>query len=112
MESKKIPISGVLVLLAHSGGLLVSNASLAHSGVLDVCKRLVATGTASDILYFLEGNSGNEALGLPGLGYLAVELVDLLQSESLGLIDTEVYERHADLEGRVSKVLWVVVEIS
>jgi hypothetical protein len=89
-EKQKIPISGVLVLLAHSGGLLVSNTSLAHSGVLDVCKRLVATGAACDILYFLEGNSGNEALGLPGLGYLAIELVHLLQSESLGLVDTEV----------------------
>jgi hypothetical protein len=91
-EKQKIPISGALVLLAHSGGLLVSNASLAHSRVLNIGKRLVATGTASDILYFLEGNSGNEALGLPGLGNLAIELVDLLQSESLGLVDTKVYE--------------------
>jgi hypothetical protein len=97
VEQKKIPISGVLVLLAHSGGLLVSNASLAHSRVLNVCKRLVATGTASDILYFLEGNSGNEALGLPGLGYLAVELVDLLQSESLGLVDGKKYKSDTDL---------------
>jgi hypothetical protein len=92
VEQKKIPISGNLVLLTHSGGLLVSNASLAHSRVLNICKGLVATGTASDILYFLEGNSGNEALRLPGLGYLAVELVNLLQSESLGLVDTKVYE--------------------
>lgn len=86
---------GGLILLAHSA-LLVSDALLAHSSVLNVCKRLVARSAAGDILHLLEGNSGYEALGLPGLGDLAVELVDLFQGESLGLVDHEVNEYAAD----------------
>jgi hypothetical protein len=75
----------------------MSKTLLAHSSVLNLCKRLVARGTALDILDFLEGNSRYEALGLPGLGYLAVELVDLFQSESLGLVDTKVDKNTAEL---------------
>jgi hypothetical protein len=82
----------------------VSKTLLAHSSVLNLGKRLVARGTALDILDFLEGNSGYEALGLPGFGYLAIELVDLLQSESLGLIDTKVYKRDTGLQSKVSRV--------
>jgi hypothetical protein len=81
----------------------VSKTLLAHSSVLNLCKRLVARGTALDVLDFLEGNSGYEALGLPGLGYLAVELVDLLQSESLGLVDTKVYEHATNLESELAE---------
>jgi hypothetical protein len=94
----------VSVLLTHNI-LLVSKTLLAHSIVLNLCKRHVTIGTALNILYFLEGNSGYEALGLPGLGNLAVELVDLLQSESLGLVDTKIYKRDTGLRCSVSRVL-------
>lgn len=80
-----------LELLSHDT-LLVSDRLLAHGACLDVGKRVVARSTTSNILDFLEGNGGNEALGLPGLGDLSVELVDLFQGESLGLVDHCVYE--------------------
>jgi hypothetical protein len=101
--SQEFQNSGALVLLTHKV-LLVSKTLLAHSSVLNLCKRLVARGTALDILYLLEGNSGHEALGLPGLGYLAIELVDLLQSESLGLVDEKVDKGDASLRSKVSRV--------
>ena len=91
---ERFKTQGFLVLLAH-GALLVSDTLLAHGSVLNVGKRLVARGTTGDILNFLERNSGYETLGLPGLGNLAVELVHLLQRESLGLVDEKVYKEAA-----------------
>ena len=38
------------------------------------------------LLHLLEGDRGHEALGLPGLVDLGVELVDLLETEACGCV--------------------------
>ena len=50
----------------------------------------------SDVLNLLERNCGHEAMALPRLGDLGVELVDLLEREALGLVDHGPDEEDAD----------------
>ena len=73
----------------------MSSAPLAGSISLDVSKAGAAV-IGLHILNVLEGDAGDEARGLPGLGALAVELVDLLEGETLGLIDHAPDEEDAD----------------
>lgn len=82
-----------LVLLSHA--LLVGDALLAHGVGLDVSQRHGAR-VAADIHDVLEGHGGDPALGLPCLGDLCVKLVDLLQGETLGLVDKGPDEEDAD----------------
>ena len=48
------------------------------------------------VLDILEGDGRNEARRLPGLGALAVKLVDLLEGKTLGLVDHGPDEEDAD----------------
>ena len=73
----------------------MSSAPLAGSISLDVSKAGAAV-IGLHILNVLEGDAGDEARGLPGLGALAVELVDLLEGETLGLVDHGPDEEDAD----------------
>ena len=65
---------------------VVGGAPLARSIGLDLGKASTAV-VGVHVLDILEREGRNEARGLPGLGALAVELVDLLERKSLGLVD-------------------------
>lgn len=75
--------------------LSVLRAPLAGSVSLNLSKTLAA-GVGVNILDVLEGHSRNEALRLPCLVDLAVELVDLLEGKSLGLVDHGPHEEDTD----------------
>lgn len=77
------------------GVLGVSSAPLARSISLNVSKAGAAV-VGLHVLNILEGDGGDEARGLPGLGALAIELVDLLEGETLGLVDHAPDEEDAD----------------
>lgn len=68
---------------------------LPHGVGLDIGQALVAH-VAADLSDLLEGHGRDEALGLPRLGDLGVQLVDLLEGETLGLVDHQVDEGNAD----------------
>ena len=52
-------------------------------------------GAVQGGLNLLEGDRRHKALGLPGLADFGVELVNLFEREALGLVDAQVYKRHA-----------------
>jgi len=62
---------------------------------LDISERLPAI-IRPDIRHLGVGDGRHEALGLPRLADLGVELVDLLEREALGLVDGEVDESATD----------------
>lgn len=73
----------------------MSSAPLTGSISLDVSKAGAAV-VGLHVLNVLEGDGRDKARGLPGLGALAVELVDLLEGETLGLVDHAPDEEDAD----------------
>jgi hypothetical protein len=75
--------------------LLVLHALLPHGSRLQIGQR-GGPARLGNILDVLEAESRNEALALPRLADLAVELVDLLEREALGLVDHEVDKGNAD----------------
>jgi hypothetical protein len=81
------------MLLVEALGVL--SAPLAGSVVLDVGERCPAV-VGTNVLNILERDAGNEAGRLPGLADLAVELIDLLERQTLGLIDHGPNEECAD----------------
>ena len=85
-----------LVLLFSVLSVYASGALAAASGYLQISKRAASGLTSTILLHFREVDSWHEALGLPSFANLAVELIDLLESETLGLVDTEIDESHAD----------------
>lgn len=68
--------------LASSLGLGISQA---HAASINMC-----------LLNILEGDGRNEARRLPCLGDLAVQLIDLLERKTLGLVDHCPDEEDAD----------------
>lgn len=80
-------LHGVLlvVLSAPLAGRLGLGISQAHAAVVGV-----------NILNILERDGGNEARGLPCLADLAVELVNLLERQTLGLVDHGPGEEDTD----------------
>jgi hypothetical protein len=78
------------------GDLLVLHALLPHRSSLQIGQGALPRAFASDVLDVLEADSRDEALALPRLADLAVELVDLLEGQALGLVDHEVDEGNAD----------------
>jgi hypothetical protein len=80
-------------LLVEALGVL--STPLAGSLGLDVGQALAAV-VAVHVLDILEGNGRDPARGLPRLADLAVELVDLLERQALGLIDHGPDEEGAD----------------
>jgi hypothetical protein len=81
------------LLVESSLGVL--SAPLAGSLGLHLSQAL-ATVVTVNVLHILEGNAGNEARRLPGLADLAVKLVDLLERQTLGLVDHSPDEEGAD----------------
>lgn len=77
------------------GVLGVSSAPLASSISLDVSKACAAV-VCLHVLDVLEGDGGDKARRLPGLAALSVELVDLLEGKTLGLVDHAPDEEDAD----------------
>jgi hypothetical protein len=78
------------------GNLLVLHALLPHRSSLQISQGALPRTFASNILDVLEADGRDEALALPRLADLAVELVDLLEGQALGLVDHEVDEGDAD----------------
>lgn len=73
------------------------HALLPHSSVLKISQGVLPGAVLiGNVLNILEADSGNEALALPRLVDLEVELVDLLEGQTLGLVDHEVDEGDAD----------------
>ena len=88
-------IDATLDLLVHD--LLVLNALLPHSSILKISQRVLPGAVLiGNVLNILEADSRNEALALPRLADLEVKLVDLLEGQTLGLVDHEVDEGDAD----------------
>jgi hypothetical protein len=84
-----------LHLLVHD--LLVLDALLPHGSSLKIGQGVLPRAVLiRNILNVLEADSGNKALALPRLADLEVELVDLLEGQTLGLVDHEVDEGDAD----------------
>ena len=82
-------------LFRKGSTLVVLDAPLAGSLLLDIRKGHVPV-VGLDVLDVLEGDSGHETLGLPCVGDLGVELVDLLEGKTLGLVDHAPDEEDAD----------------
>jgi hypothetical protein len=79
------------------GDLVVLDTLLPHGSSLKISQgALPCTVGISDVLNVLEADSGHEALALPRLADLAVKLVDLLEGETLSLVDHEVDEGDAN----------------
>jgi hypothetical protein len=77
--------------------LLVLDTLLPHGSSLKVSQRALPCAIAvSDIANVLEADSRYESLALPRLADLAVELVNLLQGQTLGLVDHGPDECDAD----------------
>lgn len=74
----------------------VGNRPLPSGKGLDISQRLTASTGGTDILHLCEGDGGYETLGLPRLGDLGVEFVDLLERKALGLVDGKVDESAAN----------------
>ena len=73
------------------------HALLPHSSVLKIGQGVLpGTILVGNVLNILEADSRNEALALPRLVDLEVELVDLLEGQTLGLVDHEVDEGDTD----------------
>ena len=88
-------IDATLDLLVHD--LLVLHGLLPHSSILKISQRVLPGAVLiGNVLNILEADSRNEALALPRLVDLEVELVDLLKGQTLGLVDHEVDEGDAD----------------
>lgn len=81
--------------LAVLRALLVRDALLAHDLALDL-REAHAARVGVDVLDLLERHRGHEALALPRDADLAVQLVDLLEREALGLVDHGPHEDDAD----------------
>lgn len=79
----------------HLSLLSMSNTPLPLSTGLQIRKGSVLV-VAGEVLDIREGHSRDEALGLVRLGDLEVELVDLFERKTLGLVDVEVDECSAD----------------
>lgn len=75
--------------------IVVLDGLLAVGNVLDLKKRHVAN-VSTDLGYLLKADCGNEARRLPGLGNLAIELVDLFEGQTLGLVDESPDEEEAE----------------
>ena len=60
-----------------------------------ISKRL-GTSVDAKISHFREGNSGDKAFRLPGLGNFAVELVDLFEGETFSFVNGCPDKEHAD----------------
>jgi hypothetical protein len=73
----------------------VLSTPLAGSISLDISQACTA-GVGIHVLNILERDGGNETRRLPRVGALSVELVDLLEGESLGLVDHGPDEEDAD----------------
>lgn len=77
--------------------LLVLDALLSHRSILKISQRVLPRAVfISDVLNVLEADGRHEALALPRLADLEVKLVDLLEGQTLGLVDHEVDEGDAD----------------
>jgi len=77
--------------------LLVLDTLLPHGSSLKVSQRALPRAIAiGDILNILEADSGHKALALPRLVDLAVKLVDLLEGQTLSLVDHAPNECDAD----------------
>lgn len=74
-------------LLPHSAGLQIRQTALPHSARALLIRH---------ILNILKANGGHEIVRLPGLGDLGVKFVDLLERQTLGLVDHKVDEGDAD----------------
>ena len=68
---------------------------LPHRRILDIRQRLLSR-IRMQISDLLEGHSRAEGLGLPCLGTLGVEFIDLFKRETLGLVDEAPDEESAD----------------
>jgi hypothetical protein len=85
-----------LVLLVQTLGVYTSAALAATSLVLEVGQSSTPGLVLAEFGNLSELNGGNEALGVPRGVDLCIEFIDLLERETLGLVDAEVYEGHAD----------------
>lgn len=88
-------LHGDVLLRQPAVALGVLHALLASDLLLDLCEGEVA-GVGVRLLHILEGDGRHEALRLPRVGHLGVELVHLLERETLGLVDHTPHEEDAD----------------
>ena len=89
-----VPIK-VLLVVERAVTVVVYNAPLAHSLALSLDERHVPVINVR-VLHVLEGDGRHEALRFPGLVDLGIQLVDLLERKTLGLVDHGPDEEDAD----------------
>jgi hypothetical protein len=80
-----------------SSNLLMLHTLLPHRRILQIRQRALArTTSVRNVLNVLETDCWHKALALPRLADFAVELVDLLERQTLSLVDHEVDKGDAD----------------